>query len=146
MRHLGTTIWNGFLIIIGGIVELITTIRQRSEKYLNRVNLAYDIILVVLLGIGLLFYVLNTRSWQACMYFPKFKPAQEISISEKRCWDFSEREIRSGTNMYLSICVLVGPQSLKWPIDLFPAPLYSRSLEVRLSPQQQNSLLITNKK
>ena len=38
------------------------------------------------------------------------------------------------------------PQSIpKRPSDLFPVPLYSRSMEVRLSPQQQNSLLKTKK-
>ena len=37
-----------------------------------------------------------------------------------------------------------GAQSIpKQPSDLFPAPLYSRSTAVRLSSQQQNSLLIT---
>ena len=31
------------------------------------------------------------------------------------------------------------------PSDLFPAPLYTRSMAVWLSSQQQNSLLITKK-
>ena len=40
----------------------------------------------------------------------------------------------------------VQPQSIpKRPSDLFTAPLYSRSMEVRLSPQQQNSLATREK-
>ena len=68
-----------------------------------------------------------------------------------QCGTISDAIDRLSRSPYSSITartwqVWLKPHSIpQRPSDLFPSPLYSRSMAVRLSSQQQNSLLITKK-
>lgn len=99
IRFLGTPIWNGLMILLGGSISVMIGTRKCSSSYLNRGNIFYDSMLALVLTAALPFYVLNTVSWRGCLH---------RRVSKEECGNFDQDVIWNGYTFYVLISSLVG--------------------------------------